>query len=401
MSTLPILLIYFILFSLFVLIGFKNLILYKGFENAHSNNEMSFSNHHYDIIKLNFNIEVLNFLFLFLDFIYMYTYVTPALINLFIYSFFRVLIEVLFNNKLQFFLKFQFLVNFYYKIFSPLYFIYNCIFQFSIKFILKTNKKFITVDDRKVITDESWQESQEEMISNIFDFAEIVALEVMTHRTDITALDEDDLTLENIVSLAVDTGYSRIPIYKETLDNVTGIIYVKDLLKFLQMDPEKFNLKDIVRTPLFIPQTLSCNKIFEEFTKNKVQMAIVLDEYGGTSGIITMEDILEFIVGNIEDEYDEESKECEQISQDEYIIDGAYSIKELVKDFDLDINEQFEDYNYTVAGYILDKVKTIPNQNDFIEIKFERFSFTVLEVDSNRITKVKLLFFRRDNYENT
>ncbi len=166
-------------------------------------------------------------------------------------------------------------------------------------------------------------ESTKDMIENIFDFHDTTADEIMTHRTDVTAI-EDTGTIEEAVQLAIDGGYSRIPVFHEDLDNILGIVYVKDLLKYIGHPvDENIRLTDVMRKAYFIPESKRCSELFTEMTEHKVQIAIIVDEYGGTEGIITMEDLLESIVGNIQDEYDNEEEEIRQVNENEFTVEGT------------------------------------------------------------------------------
>ena len=165
--------------------------------------------------------------------------------------------------------------------------------------------------------------SQREMIHNIFDFDRLCAEDIMTHRTEIEAV-EETATIGYAAAFALEAGCSRIPVFHEDLDNVQGILYVKDLLPFVGKPvPAGTRLTDYVREPLFVPESIPCGKLFATMTDKRIQMAIVVDEYGGTAGLVTMEDILESIVGNIMDEYDEEEADVIQTGEHTFTFDGS------------------------------------------------------------------------------
>ncbi|MBQ5590608.1 MAG: HlyC/CorC family transporter [Clostridia bacterium] len=173
------------------------------------------------------------------------------------------------------------------------------------------------------------EESQKELINNIFEFDDTPVSEVMNHRTDIFAVDVSD-KLEDVLKIAIEEGFSRIPVYEEDLDNIIGLIYVKDLLKYVGKKlPERVSLRSIMREAYHIPRTKRCSELFEEFTEKRIQMAIVIDEYGGTAGLITLEDLMEEIFGNIQDEYDDEEEDIEQLSENVFTIDGVTDIEEV------------------------------------------------------------------------
>lgn len=232
--------------------------------------------------------------------------------------------------------------------------------------------------------------SQREMIHNIFLFDDITAGDIMTHRTDIEAV-EDSASLSDVVDTAIQEGFSRIPVYKEDLDNITGIVYVKDLLKFIgtKISSDE-SLKDYVRTPLFVPETISCIKLFKQMKDKRVQLAIVVDEYGGTAGLVSMEDILESIVGNIQDEYDDEEKKYEKTDDKTYIFDGSAETELLEKVLKIKIPEG--DYD-TAAGFVINLLGYVPDDlknDDAVAVQYESITFTVLKVEERRIEQIKV-----------
>lgn len=231
------------------------------------------------------------------------------------------------------------------------------------------------------------EESQKQMINNIFEFDDRTAGEVMTHRTEVTGV-EVDVTIDELVRLAVEDGYSRIPVYEDTLDNIVGIIYVKDLLTLVKENaPEHFDVRGYMRKALFVPESNRCRELFLEFKSKKVQMAVVVDEYGGTSGVVTMEDLLESIVGNIQDEYDDEEEEINRISDTAFTLDGSLSLDEVEYLMKIDIPDDV-DYD-TLGGLITDLLGRIPSEDEHPKIQIQDVEFTVLKVEDRRIAKVK------------
>ena len=170
------------------------------------------------------------------------------------------------------------------------------------------------------------EESQKEMINNIFEFDDIVASDVMTHRTDVVSVDIND-SYDKVVKTAIEEGYSRIPVYDDDPDDIKGVLYVKDLLKYVGQDLPKRGLAHLIRKAYFIPESKKCGELFSEMTEKHVQLAVVSDEYGGFAGIVTIEDLIESIVGNIQDEYDNEDEEFEQLNDNTYTIDGVTDIE--------------------------------------------------------------------------
>ena len=242
-----------------------------------------------------------------------------------------------------------------------------------------TEKEIRQMVDEGVIED-----VQKEMINNVFEFDDRTADEVMTHRRDIVGIDLEEATLENIISIAIETGYSRLPLYKEDIDSIIGVIYVKDLLKFTSCSGE-FDAESTMRSPLYVPESIHCRDLFKQFKDNKMQMAVVVDEYGGTSGIVTMEDIIESIVGNIQDEYDDEEEEISQISENVYRFDGSVSIDEVAKLLGIEIEE--DEYD-TLGGFLTHLLGRIPEEDEQPEIIYKNATFNVILVEDKRIATV-------------
>lgn len=230
------------------------------------------------------------------------------------------------------------------------------------------------------------EDVQKEMINNIFEFDDLDAGDIMTHRTDMTAVDVNDPIMD-VVKTAIESGYSRIPVFDDDPDNIIGIIYVKDLLRYIGTDLPKHAMRKIMRTPMYVPESKSCGDLFKEMTSKHTQMAVVVDEYGGTAGLVTIEDIIEAIVGNIQDEYDDEEEEISKINETTFTIDGLTDIDELDEIIGKDIPEG--DYD-TIAGYIISRLGYLPKQGEHSEVMFENIRFTVLEVENRRIEKVKV-----------
>ena len=232
------------------------------------------------------------------------------------------------------------------------------------------------------------EDAQKEMINNIFEFDDLDAGDIMTHRTDVVAADINTVTLDEFMGLAIEYGRSRIPLYDEDIDNIVGIVYVKDLLKYVGKEVKaKGTLKNIMREPYFIPETKACGELFKEMSSRKIQMAVVVDEYGGTAGIITLEDIVEAIMGNIQDEYDHEDEEISKIDDNTFTVDGTIDIEEI----DELIGKELPEGDYeTLAGFIMDELQCIPKDGEMNEVIFENVKFTVLKVDDKRIEKIKV-----------
>lgn len=242
-------------------------------------------------------------------------------------------------------------------------------------------KMLVDVGEEKGII----ETGEKEMINNIFEFNDRVVSEIMVPRTQIYALDMELTISEAINLLNEDTRYSRIPIYDENIDNIRGIIYVKDLL--LTRKNWNTKLKNIAREATYVLESLYIDNIFKELKKNKRQIAIVVDEYGGTAGIVTMEDILEEIVGEIYDEYDIEEIKYKKIDNNTFIFDGDTPIYEAEKLLGVDLPEG--DYD-TISGYLLFELNRIPNNKEKgIIIETEKVNYKIEQITGNRIKKVK------------
>ncbi|MDR1240503.1 MAG: hemolysin family protein [Oscillospiraceae bacterium] len=225
------------------------------------------------------------------------------------------------------------------------------------------------------------------MIENVFDFDNITIEEIMTHRIDIVGANSE-ITLEKAVEMSIECGYSRIPIFKENIDEIIGILYMKDLLKFInKVITKDLTISKIMRPAMFVPSTKRCNKLFSEFTSSKTQIAIVVDEYGGTEGLVTMEDLVESILGNIQDEYDNEEEDIRKTGENTFTVDGSTLIGELEEIAKIKIPSGNYD---TVGGFLSEKLGRIPKEKENPVIKLGNISFTVLEVTNRRIAKVRI-----------
>lgn len=231
------------------------------------------------------------------------------------------------------------------------------------------------------------EDVQKEMINNIFEFDDIDAGDIMTHRTDMVAIEVDD-PLEDVIQLTIEEGRSRIPVYEEDLDNIIGVIYVKDLLPYVGHQlPKETTLRSLMRQAFYVPESKRCGDLFKEMTETHTQMAIVVDEYGGTAGLVTIEDLLESIVGNIQDEYDDEEEEISKINENTFTIDGTTSIDEVDELVGVTIPEG--DYD-TLAGFLISNLGFLPKDGEMNEVEYENLHFTILNVEDRRIGKVKV-----------
>lgn len=231
------------------------------------------------------------------------------------------------------------------------------------------------------------EQSQREMINNIFEFGGSVVSEVMTHRTDLCAVDVET-KIGDVVYLAINEGYSRIPIYEDTIDSIIGILYVKDLLCLVGCEhSEDFTVRQFMRKAKYIPETCNCSDALEEMTKEKCQAAVVVDEYGGTAGMITMEDLLEEIVGNIQDEYDDEKAEILKIDEGVYTLSGDINPEDAAEVLGIELPA---DHNYdTMSAFIVDLLGRIPHEDETPSVVYNDVEFTVLLTEDNWVSRIK------------
>ncbi len=254
----------------------------------------------------------------------------------------------------------------------------------------ENEEESVTEEEIKMMIDQGEEkgtikEEEKELLNNVFEFNDITVSEIMKHRKDIFAVDINISNEELLQELSHEEyRYSRIPVYDETIDEIKGILYVKDVLK--NINKKSFKVKNVVKDAYFVSQNRLINEVFKELQKNKKQIAIIIDEYGGTAGLITMEDILEELVGDIFDEYDKEEKEYEQIDQNTYILSGSMTINDVNKLLEAQIPEG--DYD-TLSGYLQDTLGRIPEEEELPMIETEAVTYKIEEYEDKRILKVK------------
>ena len=258
--------------------------------------------------------------------------------------------------------------------------------------VVQTENHVLSVDDLEQaleLTDEEDLKEEKNMLEGIVRFGDETAKEVMTSRQDIVDLDFKS-KFHEVIKCVVDNNYSRIPVYQDSIDNIRGILYIKDLLPHLSK-PDTFRWQSLIRPPYFVPETKKIDDLLREFQENKVHIAIVVDEFGGTSGLITMEDILEEIVGEINDEYDEEEKPYVRINANTYVFEGKTLLSDFFKLLDLD-DETFEEVEGdadSLAGLLLEIKGDFPELHERID--YQNFTFEVTELDEHRISKIKVV----------
>lgn len=281
----------------------------------------------------------------------------------------------------------------FYYIFSPFILISDIIANFSLKLFGKNLSQEIkfSEDELEFLINAGEQEGllqhdKGEMINNIFDIADIDVKEIMVPRTKVTAVSEN-ATTEEIKDIVRTSEFSRIPVYRNSLDNIVGILYVKDLIRLKGTDYSRDDLLKLIRKPLFVPETKKIDLMLKEFQKSKLHIAVVVDEYGGTAGIITMEDILEEIVGDILDEYDIASEEIKKIHDNKYLINGRMNVADFCDYFDIDDFAEDDDYD-TIAGFVFDLAGEIPKIGD--EFVWNNYKFIIKSLENRRIDMLEM-----------
>ena len=266
--------------------------------------------------------------------------------------------------------------------------------------VVQKENHVLSVDDLEQaleLTDKEELKEEKNMLEGIVRFGDETAKEVMTSRQDVVDLDFR-LPFPEVLKCIIENNYSRIPVYQDTIDNIRGILYIKDLLPHLSK-PATFRWQSLIRPPYFVPETKKIDDLLRDFQENKVHIAIVVDEFGGTSGIITLEDILEEIVGEINDEYDEEEKNYTRINANTYIFEGKTLLSDLYKILNLD-DETFEEVEGdtdSLAGLLLEIKGDFPELHERIDYK--NFTFEVTEIDEHRISKIKVVIHEKPAQE--
>jgi len=284
------------------------------------------------------------------------------------------------------------IILFLVRIFTPILFILNNISNLLSALLGQRNddkKPTITQDELKTIVDVSNQEGvletdETEMIQNIFEFKDLTVDDIMIQRMDIVAISAD-MSYDEIIDVFKNRQLSRLPIYEDTIDDIIGVLYAKDLF-FTEQSKEDFDIKTVMREPVFVNEFVKISDFFKKMQQVKTHIAIVLDEYGGVAGIVTMEDLVESIVGDIYDEYDQQDEEVRKLKENIYVINGNSKLTEIQELLQVELVSK--DYE-SLGGYLMDKMGKIPIQGDIYED--ENFKFVISSMDKNRINKVKVI----------
>ena len=278
------------------------------------------------------------------------------------------------------------------KITKPIVWVFNLLTGIIFKIMGIDNdgvKPFITEEELKAMVNVSHEEGvlemeEREIINNVFQFGDMQAKEAMIQRLDMVAIDIED-SYDEIIELFKSEKLSRLPVYQESIDDIVGILNIKDIIFLSDEEIENFDIKDYVREAFFTYEFKKITQLLEEMKKEKTQMAIVVDEYGGTAGLLTIEDLVEVIVGDIDDEYDEEEEEIVKINENEYLVEGSTKISDVNEQ--LGINLESEEFD-SIGGFIIGYLKRIPEENEIIEV--EDVKFKVESIDKNRINKIRI-----------
>ena len=276
-------------------------------------------------------------------------------------------------------------------ILSPIAQGFNAITNVVIKIIpFRKEKIFDSEEELKILAElgeeeGTLQEEESDMIQSIFDFKEKIVGEIITPRVDIVSLKSDE-SIDKAMDIIGERQFSKIPIYKDTIDNIKGILYAKDIIPYLMGSRPNVNLQTLARQPFFVPETKPIDDLMEEFKLRKTSIAIVVDEWGGTEGLVTLEDVVEEVMGEIRDPYDQEESNVLKQSDGSFIVEGSITIYDLEEETDIEFPED-RDYD-TLGGFILDILTDIPQTGE--QVEFNDMVFTVQTVENNRIGKIKI-----------
>lgn len=288
-------------------------------------------------------------------------------------------------------------MSFITKIFTPFIFLLNGFGNWLLS-LMKIPPAHVghlvhTVEELDMIIDESHKEgvlndTEKDILQNVFKFSDIMAKQVMVPRPDVVSI-PIDISQEELKKLTIENQYTRYPVYEEDLDKVVGILHLKDLYTLI-IEGKEIILKDILRPAILVPETLTIDKLVHEFKTKRAQMALVIDEFGGVSGLVTLEDVLEEIVGEVQDEFDEEEANIRQIYENEYIANAMMRIDEFNDYFQLEAQNEVEDEDIeTIGGLVIKNLGHIAKEGDCCTI--DGFTFKVIEVDGARIVKIKII----------
>jgi len=297
------------------------------------------------------------------------------------------------KNPKRMAVRVAFPITFFYYLFYPLVAVFDLLsHSLSSSLGLEKDKYNLSEDELRTLVDVgeekgALQKDEKEMIHSIFEMSDTMAREIMVPRIDMICI-EQDTSLTSVLKVVKDCSHSRIPVYSETVDNIVGILYVKDLLPLIKKRSNTdFNLTNLTHPPYYVPEQKKINELLREFQTEKIHMAVVVDEYGGTSGLVTLEDIIEEIVGEIQDEYDEEPALFEKVNENNFIVNGSMPLEEINEELGLDLPT--EEGVETLAGFLLGQLGSLPKAKE--KISWNGYEFIVEKIFRRRIQQVRIL----------
>lgn len=247
-----------------------------------------------------------------------------------------------------------------------------------------------SADHAAICNLEALEPARQEMIRGVINLSRRIVREIMIPRVDIVAVNVD-IQLKELVKKVCDAGYSRVPVYKDSIDQIVGVLHAKDLLRFVMGKQGRFNVKRLMKKPFFVPETMPLDDLLREFKKRRLHMAIAVDEYGGFGGIVTLEDILEEIVGEIGDEFDEDEKpEFQKKGKDVYEADPRMPLEDFCDELNVKLpTDEFD----TLGGFVMDLFGGIPQKDQ--SVSFENLTFKVLEIEGTRINRISVIVSKK------
>lgn len=331
-----------------------------------------------------------------------------AVVLILVFTYFFALFSIILPKRLaqkypdKIVLKFLWLLKAFALIFTPFIFLIDISVSIFDLFIKKDSEDEKDVSENEILMmvdaggeEGSIDEHEKEMINNIFDFDDKNVEEIATHRKDIVAV-PIDISVEELINVVTSEKFTRIPVYEEDIDNIIGILHIKDFMNsIIGNGKDNFSLRGIIMEPFFVPCTKKADSLFEEMQQKKVHMAIVADEYGGTAGIVTMEDLIEEVMGEIQDEYDgEEIPDITEVTERVTRIEGSTPLEDVAEK--LDIEMPIEEFD-TLGGFLIGQLDRIPDEEEInITIDYKGYTFRIDEIDENRIAMVTVIKLESD-----
>ncbi|MBC8313680.1 MAG: HlyC/CorC family transporter [Candidatus Cloacimonetes bacterium] len=315
--------------------------------------------------------------------------ITATLIlTVFLLIFAEIIPKIYFQNRAEYTIpKLFFIIKFFSLIFTPFIWIFgkiNSLFLKIFKFSQENNKKLFSKDDLSLLLSEAKKngevnKDEHDLIEEVLDFREFTVKNIMVPRTNIVAI-KFGTTLKDVIEISRKKGFTRFPIFSSDIDHIEGILIIHDLLKISDLTKPA---EEFMRDPYFVSEVMKATTLLKKMQEKKTSLSIVVDEYGGTAGLISVEDLLEELVGKIEDEYDEVEQDIHKINENTFIVNGDVEIEQLIEDYNIDLEEgEYE----TIAGYLISKLERIPKHNEKISVK--NYEFLVKKVSTKKIEKI-------------